>query len=590
LQIGKRSSGMYSRHLDAPRGRRAARHISGGKGTRRADARPPIAGALRTFVKGWVIAHSADLVATGERAFVLQLGDPAPDRLTYSSLLSAHECGSIDLGAYHDARSWYVNDGRDTTVVEGVSLGRAFEYGATETLVRHYRAEVVLRKLLADSPDRTVRLRGVGDEWWTMARAIGAEPISEGPGVIPSPATGAHPLPPSRSRRLAAQLASLRPPKHPWLVLVGSPVWAGPYHRRLLRHTSAQLVNPSRRVLLYAIGQRAKITSMWLTDLDQHRRPPTPTNLAVTSAGQEPLRAVAARFQLLQASMASWAESGRCVGESGVVAVATQDVLPPERAFLLGLRAAGGRVITLEHGLSGSYMEQVSSVADVLAAWGEPQAAYHRAAGPPGLRVVALGWPRLESSAALAPPAGNDAWDLLHFSAPSADLSAADWPEAYINALQMVEGYARQYPHRRVAIKLHPSSPALGFGLPPIRYARLVTAESLALIRSARVVLVVGSTTGIEAMSLGRPVLQVLPRSYTGRTEFEFIGASGAARPVVSVDELAAAMERLLSDGSDYGDAVDRGRAYARSFIRGFGQPGGAVRRLAELVAELRHS
>jgi hypothetical protein len=538
-------------------------------------------------VKGWVIAHSTDLVATGERAFVQQLGDPEPNRLTYSSLMSAQECEAIDLGAYRDARSWYINDGWDTTVVEGISLGRAFEYAATEILIRHHRAALVLRKLLADSADKTVRMRGVGDEWWTMARALGAEPIAEGPGVVPSPASGAHPPPPSRSRRLAARLASIRPPKNPWLVLVGSPVWARPYHRHLLRRASAQLVDPGRRELLCAMGQRARITSIWLADLDRHRRHPTLSDSAVTSPEHQPLWAVEARFQLFQASMSSWASAGRRAGGSGVVAVAGQDVLPPERAFLLGLRDTGGRVITLEHGISGGYTEQVWSVADVLAAWGEPQAAYHRSAGPPGLRVVALGCPRLESSEAPAPPTGDGAWDLLHFSQFPGDLSAGDWPELHIRALEIVEDYARQHPDRRVAIKLHPASRAYDFCPPPIQSAHLVTANSLALIRSARVVLVVSSTTGIEAMCLGRPVLQVLPQGIVASTDF--IADSGAVR-VDSVEGLAAAAEHLLSDRSAYRDASERGRAYARSFIQGFGQPGEAVRRLEDLVAELRHS
>jgi len=539
-------------------------------------------------VKGWVIAHSADLAATGERAFVHQMGDPKPDRLTFSSLLNAQECEAIDLGAYREARSWYVVDGRDTTLVEGVSLGRAFEYSATETLVRHRRAALVLEKILAESADRTVRLRGVGDEWWTMALALGARPVAEGPGVIPSPTTGARPTPPSRSRRLAARLVGGRPPQQPWLVLAGWPAWARPYQRHLLQHASALLVDPGRRVLLYGLSQRARVTSIWLADLDRAGRLPTVSDSAVMSPRDEPIRAVEARFRVLRDSIAAWAESGRRVGRPGVVAVVAQDVLPPERAFLLGLRAAGGRVITLEHGISGGYSEQIWSVADVLAAWGEPQAAYHRAAGPRGLRVEPVGWPRLESATDVAPPAGRDAWDLLHFSQPSEDLSAGGWPEAHLHALDIVEGYARQHPNRRVAIKLHPASETLRFSPPPIRHAHLVTDESLALIRSSRVILVVTSTTGIEAMSLGRPVLQVPPRGYVGRSDVEFIGASGAALAVDSVDELAAATEHLLSDSSAYGDAVELGRAYASSFIFGFGQPGGALGRLADLVAELR--
>ena len=89
---------------------------------------------------------AAHLVATGERAFVQQLGDPAPDLLTHSSLMNAQECAAIDLGAYRDARSWYVKEGGDTTLSESISLGRAFEYCATETLVRHRRAARILEK------------------------------------------------------------------------------------------------------------------------------------------------------------------------------------------------------------------------------------------------------------------------------------------------------------------------------------------------------------------------------------------------------------------------------------------------------------
>jgi glycosyltransferase involved in cell wall biosynthesis len=200
---------------------------------------------------------------------------------------------------------------------------------------------------------------------------------------------------------------------------------------------------------------------------------------------------------------------------------------------------------------------------------------------------VALGCPRLESSEAPAPPTGDGAWDLLHFSQFPGDLSAGDWPELHIRALEIVEDYARQHPDRRVAIKLHPASRAYDFCPPPIQSAHLVTANSLALIRSARVVLVVSSTTGIEAMCLGRPVLQVLPQGIVASTDF--IADSGAVR-VDSVEGLAAAAEHLLSDRSAYRDASERGRAYARSFIQGFGQPGEAVRRLEDLVAELRHS
>ena len=539
-------------------------------------------------MKGWVIAHSLDQVANGERAFVQQLGSPGPGRLTYSSVMTAAECEAIDFASYRDARSWCVKDGLDRTVMDGVSLGRAFEYTATETLVRHRRAALVLGKLLEDSRDKTVRLRGVGTEWWTMALALGADPIAEGRGLVASPDGGAHPTSPSRSCRLMARLAAIRPPKSPWLALMGAPLWTRPYHRILLRGSPAQLVDPGRGVLVCAIGLGTRTSSLWLADLDRKTRVPTLSDGAVASPSQEPLRAVENRFQALQVSIGAWAKAGRRIGRPGAVAVAAQDVLAPARAFLLGFQAAGGKVITLEHGVSGGYTELVSSVANTFAAWGEPQAAYTREASSAGLSVVSVGWARLETCAALPAPAGDDAWDLLHFSQPSEDLSAGNWPEDNLLAVQMVEEYARLHPNRRVAVKLHPASRLLGFSPPPIRHAQLVTADSLSLIRSARVVIVGRSTTGLEAMCVGRPVLQVPALGYIGASEF--IRDSGAARMVESADELAAAMDRLLSDRSSYVDAIERGRAYARSFVQGFGQPGAAVKRLVELVAESRHS
>jgi hypothetical protein len=300
---------------------------------------------------------------------------------------------------------------------------------------------------------------------------------------------------------------------------------------------------------------------------------------------EEPFQAaVQSRFEPLRESLESWTSVGRQAGKPGVVALASQDVLPPERAFLLGLQASGGRVITLEHGISGGYTQQVWSIADVLAAWGEPQAEYHRQAGPPGLRVEAVGWPRLES-VGLEESTDGQSWDLLHFSQPSEDLSAGGWPEAHLHALRLVDEYARLHPDQRVAIKLHPSSQANRFAPSPIEHAKLVTDASLALIRSSRVVLVVESTTGLEAMSLGRPVLQVPPRGYVGATEF--IEASRAARVVDTVEELTAATGQLRAPDA-YDDAARRGRAYAHAFIEGFGQPGGAARRLSDLVSELR--
>ena len=165
-------------------------------------------------------------------------------------------------------------------------------------------------------------------------------------------------------------------------------------------------------------------------------------------------------------SLVAWAEAGRRAGGRGVVAVATQDVAPPARAFLLGVRAAGGRVLTLEHGISGAYAHQIHSVADALGTWEEPQAIYHRQVGPAGLNAEAIGWPRLEDHYAACDLETPAAWDLVFFSQPAAALSSANWPEDSLMALRIVESYAEAHPERRVAIKLHPATAAYGFAAP----------------------------------------------------------------------------------------------------------------------------
>jgi hypothetical protein len=82
-------------------------------------------------MRPWVIARSADMVGPAERAFVEHVDGPAPDRLTYSSLLDKADCEAVDRRAYAEARTWYLRGDGDPTVVDGVSLGQTFEYHAT---------------------------------------------------------------------------------------------------------------------------------------------------------------------------------------------------------------------------------------------------------------------------------------------------------------------------------------------------------------------------------------------------------------------------------------------------------------------------
>ena len=135
-------------------------------------------------MKPWVIARTADMVAAGESAFVISTGS---DRAGLAYVFVAdgrfHDGQEIDLGAYSSTPDPGTSAMVRTPRSSRASLSTAFEYGATETLVRYRRAGLVLRKLLGDS-DGLFSCTEVSDEWSYMARALGAEPIAEEPGVV----------------------------------------------------------------------------------------------------------------------------------------------------------------------------------------------------------------------------------------------------------------------------------------------------------------------------------------------------------------------------------------------------------------------
>ena len=537
-------------------------------------------------MKPWIVARSTDLVDPGERAFVEYIDAATPDRLTYSSLLSEADCSATDRRAYSDARTWYLEGEADPTIENGVSLGTAFEYHATLGFIRHHRAELLLRRLLAEGEASEIRLRGVGEEWSVAARSLGIRAIVERPDVVPKLMPGAHAPAPTRSQRAMGWLAGVRGADDPRLVFVEGPRWALPYHQALVGLASTRLVDPGRRMLMEVLRTGTRVSVGWLSDLEfGSRAAPSAALTPDTSLPAGDARmAVETGFRRIRLALKAWAAAGHGASSRGGVAIATQDVLPPSRAYLLGMKAAGGRVVTLEHGISGVFVEQVRSIAEVLAAWGEPQAEYHRTAGPHGLLVVPVGSPRLEAAVAGASD-GEPAWDVIFFGQPTADLAAGDWPETHLRAFRFVEEYAAAHPNRRVAVKLHPATRAYGFALPPIRHAELVTGESIGLILASRAVALVHSTTGLEAMALGRPVVQISPVGYLGPAEF--LSLSGATAVVDSSARFTDEVERLLSKPADYESARVRGRDFARSFVKGLEEPGSAVRRLTETVLDM---
>ena len=219
----------------------------------------------------------------------------------------------------------------------------------------------------------------------------------------------------------------------------------------------------------------------------------------------------------------------------------------------------------------------------MLGTWGESQRRYHRSAGRPEQTITSIGWPRLAGRGPA--PDGDAQFDILYFGQPVPSLSAGNWPEDMVNAAHMVGLFADRHPERRVAWKPHPASGAYGGAYEPGPRVIEVTGDSLDLIARARIVAVATSTTALEAMTLGRPVIQLVSRGHTGGPDF--VAELGAATPVMTLEELEEVAGSLLGDPIARQHAVEAGRAYVSTFISGFRVPGEAEGRLLDVVTRL---
>lgn len=524
-----------------------------------------------------VVAAAPDLVRPGERAFVERLAEPADGMVSYASLLDAADCRTVDEAAYLDARMWYrSSSGNDMSMADGVSLGRAFEYVATTELVRLYRAKLVLERLAADQSMGSVELRGVSHEWAFAARELGIAPHSDNePSAGPLP--GAHPTPPPAYLRASAALPSLlaRPPG---VAVVDARAWAVPYGRAIAHRWAIEAVEPGPRFVLGMTRSGRLMKTRWLAD--------APKAAADASFAEHAQHALLGHmYRRFASEMQAAARWGADCAHRYRLAVSCQDVLPPVRAWLLGFRGAGGKVVTLEHGISGSFADQVQSVADVLGVWGEPQRAYHSRLAPVGTSVSVLGWARLEGVRQAENPTPE--WDAVYFAQPTQDLACGSWPSDVLRAHSWVDEYASRYPTRRVAIKPHPSSSVYGWGRAGASHARIVAGDSLDLIRSARVAIVSLSTTGVEAMASGTPVVQI--RSEGALNGPDFVAASGLTTAESAAD-LIDAVECLLSDSGERSRAREHGREYAERFVDSLTVPRVAARKLVETLDQLERA
>jgi glycosyltransferase involved in cell wall biosynthesis len=175
--------------------------------------------------------------------------------------------------------------------------------------------------------------------------------------------------------------------------------------------------------------------------------------------------------------------------------------------------------------------------------------------------------------------------DIAFFDQPPTPLSAGSWPEDARSAHAIVERYAERHPSRRVTVKQHPASSFYHAKAGAHDNAVVVSGDSLSLIRKARIVAAATSTTALEAMAIGRPVIRLVNRGYIGPVDF--LRDSGALVSAGDAEAFETAAELLLSSRSAYRQAVESGRAYASAFVTGLDQPGSAEARLVGLVKGL---
>lgn len=526
-----------------------------------------------------VIAAAPGTSEPGECSFVERPDPERPGFLTYADLVSAADCARIDDDAYSAARTWHRRaDGSDRFVADGIPFGAATEYATTIALVRYYRAKLVLERLAARCGGE-VELRAVGQEWSHAAHALGLTiRLIETGRAVGVPIGLQHA---TLAERALARVG-LRLPNEPAVALVGAPRWFIPYHQAVAGSWATHLVDPGLRVLIAQLRRRRDYSAEWLAEASA---PEFGSELVFEPGDHELWPVLSPVVRPLLARLAALARAGAEAVASGVrVAVTTQDVLPATRAYLLGFAAAGGRVVTLEHGIAGSFRHQVWSVAHRLGVWGEPQARYHAERQPGDLQISSVGSARMARFWARAEEkAPRSRWDVLFFGQPTSALSAGNWSADEVRALHLVKDYARRRPGRRIAMKVHPAATSYGGLVPGRGDIQQLTGDALSLIRSASVVAVATSTAGLEAMAAGVPVVELRPGGPVGLPSF--IAQSGATAVAKTEDQFEDAAEMLLTGGHERAAAIARGREYALEFVVGIDQPGSSEARLHSVIA-----
>jgi len=229
-------------------------------------------------------------------------------------------------------------------------------------------------------------------------------------------------------------------------------------------------------------------------------------------------------------------------------------------------------------------------IADVVCVGSRIAATNVVAAGVPESHVRLTGNPSFDRLAALAPSAGvalrrriglDDEGSLVLFTAEEDEAPALR---------DLVAAIEAAVPRARIAVRRHPNfrhaEPDVYLGVPKARVTLLDEEPLDVVLSAADVVLSVSSTTAIEAILRGRPLIQLGPG--TGIYDTALLSVDdlplyrhGAALLATDTDSLGHAVKRALTDGPALA-------ARAREL---FVPPGDSARRVAdEIVAIARQA
>lgn len=250
-----------------------------------------------------------------------------------------------------------------------------------------------------------------------------------------------------------------------------------------------------------------------------------------------------------------------------------EDATPFKRAAVTVARKRGIATAVVQHGAPYVPFGFAPLVAHYLFAWGESSRRQLQRWGVPDSSLVVTGCPKHDawfaSTAAASPQRaiGNGNHEHRRLLLLATVHHAPERPDlvgfhltARTNAAMVrwaLEAVERR-PGWMLTIKLHPRTPDAAFfghlvdSLPAVRnrVQLLEKGDVLTLARRADCVLSCASSSGIEAMIAGRPVIQLMPSGSVDLIRADEWGFAGTARRGDELDQLLSRLDQLDRPGA----------------------------------------